>query len=92
MPIRVMTTIGCGFIIGALIWGIRIVISWTQGNIPVAGWASMMLLLLFSVGLIMFTLGILGEYIWRAMDASRNRPLFIIDEMLVSNEYKKNGE
>ena len=30
--------------------------------------------------MILTTLGILGEYIWRALDASRNRPVFIVDE------------
>ena len=47
----------------------------------VAGWASIMVLLLFSSGLIMFMLGILGEYVYRALDASRNRPPFLIDEV-----------
>ena len=46
----------------------------------VAGWASMMALILCSSGLIMLMLGMLGEYIWRALDASRNRPPFIVDE------------
>ena len=29
----------------------------------------------------MLMLGMLGEYIWRALDASRNRPPFIVDEI-----------
>lgn len=82
VPIRIMTGLGGLFIFGALIWGIRIIVSWLRGSIAVVGWTSMMLLLLFSVGLIMFTLGILGEYIWRTMDAARNRPLFIVDEYI----------
>ena len=28
----------------------------------------------------MLTLGILGEYLWRTFDASRNRPPYIIEE------------
>ena len=40
----------------------------------------MMALILCSSGLIMLMLGMLGEYIWRALDASRNRPPFIVDE------------
>ena len=50
-------------------------------NADVAGWASMMALILCSSGLIMLMLGMLGEYIWRALDASRNRPPFIVDEI-----------
>ena len=35
---------------------------------------------LVSFGAIMLTLGILGEYIWRTFDASRNRPPYVIEE------------
>lgn len=82
VPIRFMAGIGGLFVIVALVWGVRIIISWAKGAIPIAGWTSIMMFLLFSVGLIMMTLGILGEYIWRTLDASRNRPLFIIDEYI----------
>ena len=40
----------------------------------------MMVLMLFGFGVIMVMLGLLGEYIWRALDASRNRPPFLVDE------------
>jgi dolichol-phosphate mannosyltransferase len=29
----------------------------------------------------MIALGILGEYIWRTLDASRNRPNYIVEEI-----------
>ena len=34
-------------------------------------------------------LGLLGEYIWRALDASRNRPPFLIDETKGFDEEKE---
>lgn len=34
----------------------------------------------------MLTLGILGEYLWRTFDASRNRPPYIVEKM--DNEKK----
>ena len=82
IPIRVMTGLGAAFILCAFIWGIRIMIALLRGNVDVRGWSSVVLLVMVSSGIIMFTLGILGEYIWRTLDASRNRPLFIIDEKL----------
>ena len=36
-------------------------------------------LLLFCFGILMFSMGILGEYMWRIFDAARNRPPFIVD-------------
>jgi len=35
--------------------------------------------LLLGFGLTNFALGIVAEYIWRTLDASRRRPVFIID-------------
>ena len=40
----------------------------------------MMVVMLFSFGMIMVMLGLLGEYIWRALDAARNRPPFLVDK------------
>ena len=50
------------------------------GIIDVEGYSSLLILMLFGFGIVMFSLGILGEYMWRMFDATRNRPPFIIDE------------
>jgi hypothetical protein len=39
----------------------------------------MMLILTFTAGLQMTLLGILGEYLWRTLDETRGRPVFVID-------------
>jgi dolichol-phosphate mannosyltransferase len=39
----------------------------------------MMLVLTFTAGLQMTLLGILGEYLWRTLDAARGRPMYVID-------------
>ena len=39
-----------------------------------------MMVLLFVSSFIMTSLGIIGEYLYRTLDATRNRPNFIIDE------------
>ena len=38
-----------------------------------------MCVVLLGFGMMMTMTGLIGEYIWRALDASRNRPPFIID-------------
>lgn len=50
------------------------------GMIEVNGWTTLFIFSLFSFGVIMLTLGILGEYLWRTFDASRNRPPYIIKD------------
>ena len=58
------------------------------GLIQVSGWTTLFIFNLFSFGVIMMTLGILGGYLWRAFDASRNRPPYIIeDENTLETKY-----
>lgn len=45
-----------------------------------AGWSSLMVAIMFTSGVQMLTLGIIGEYLWRNFDESRKRPLYILDE------------
>ena len=86
VPIRFVALIGVIFSLVSFIWALVVFVGKLLGGIPVQGWTTLIILVLFSSGLIMLTLGILGEYIWRAMDASRNRPVFIIDEMKQSDK------
>lgn len=48
--------------------------------IQVSGWTTLFIFNLLSFGIIMVTLGILGGYLWRTFDASRNRPTYIVEE------------
>ena len=64
----------------AIIWAIVVLIYKLSGAITVSGWTSLFIFNLFSFGVIMMTLGVLGEYLWRTFDASRNRPPYIIEE------------
>ena len=50
------------------------------GTIDVEGYTSLLTIMLMGFGIIMLCIGVLGEYICRIYDASRNRPPFIIDE------------
>lgn len=78
-PIRLMSTVGVIFNILAVMMFIYVLIEKFTVGTPIAGWSSLMCVVLLSSGLILLTLGILGEYIWRALDAARTRPPFIID-------------
>ena len=78
-PIRLMSVVGVVFDILAVIMFIYVLVEKFTVGTPIAGWTSLMCVVLLSSGLILLTLGILGEYIWRALDAARTRPPFIID-------------
>lgn len=80
LPITAVLGIGTVSCIGALIWAIDVFVSRLRGEIDVQGWTTLFVFNLFSFGVIMLTLGILGEYLWRTFDASRNRPTYIEED------------
>ncbi len=51
-------------------------------DVTVTGWTSLVSLILIFNGLILFILGIIGEYLGRIYDESKNRPLYVIRERL----------
>lgn len=86
LPIKAVTVIGFCSFAGSVIWAIVELICKLAGFIDVSGWTTLFIFNLFSFGVIMFTMGILGEYIWRTFDASRNRPPYIIEESNVDQK------
>lgn len=80
LPITIVSVIGTLSCIGAVSWAVLVFIFKIMGLIQVSGWTTLFMFNLFSFGVIMLTLGILGGYLWRTFDASRNRPPYIIEE------------
>lgn len=81
LPLRLMMGLGVVFNIAALILLIIVLVEKFTVGTPIQGWASIMCILLFGFGMLMLMLGIIGEYIWRVLDAARNRPTYIVDEV-----------
>jgi polyisoprenyl-phosphate glycosyltransferase len=81
-PIRLITSIGLllGFL--SFLYGLFLIIARITGIINVQGWTSIMVVVLFISSFQMIALGIIGEYVWRSLDASRKRPNFIVDRVL----------
>nr|WP_297707420.1 glycosyltransferase family 2 protein [uncultured Butyrivibrio sp.] len=80
LPIRFLEIVGCLSFAAAFIWAIVVLVAKLAGNIPVSGFTTLFIFNLFSFGIIMISMGILGEYLWRTFDASRNRPPYIIED------------
>lgn len=80
LPIKAVSLIGMISFFGSLLWAVLVVLFKAMGQIEVSGWTTLFIFQLFSFGMIMLTLGILGEYLWRTFDASRNRPPYIIED------------
>jgi polyisoprenyl-phosphate glycosyltransferase len=79
-PIRTILTIGVLYFVGAIIYSLYLIIYKLARGFPVEGFATTIIIMLFSFGIVMLSIGILGEYLWRSFDASRKRPVYIIDK------------
>lgn len=80
-PIRCVSVVGALSILGTIIGGIVILVQHFMGRITVEGYTTIVLLILLAFGIVMLTLGVMGEYIWRILDEVRNRPSYIVDKV-----------
>jgi len=81
-PIRFISTSGIiisllGFAYAALIFILKL-----TANIPIKGWAPIMIIILVLSGVQMLMLGIIGEYLWRNYDETRKRPIFVVEKVI----------
>ena len=80
IPLKLLTLVGfvialLGFFYAAIVVGRNLIL----GN-PVPGWSSVMTAILVLGGGQIMMLGIIGEYLWRTLDESRDRPLVFIEK------------
>lgn len=80
-PIRMVTYMGAALCIGSMIAACGLIIYKLVGNV-VTGWTSMMVLMLFLFGLNFAFLGVLGEYIGRIFLETKQRPNYIIEQVI----------
>lgn len=78
-PLRVATYIGVLTAALAFAYGLVIVAKTLLWGEPVAGYPSLMTVILFLGGIQLIALGMIGEYLGRLYDESKQRPLYLID-------------
>lgn len=84
-PIRYITLIGFLIFLVSIIMIINFIITWGLGE-TVSGWASVICSVWGIGGLIMLSLGIIGEYIGKLYLESKHRPRFLIESILDDEE------
>jgi dolichol-phosphate mannosyltransferase len=83
-PVRFMSYLGFATALCAFVWAAVIMRNAFFGH-PVEGWSSVMVAVLFLGGLQMMMMGVLGEYLWRALDEARRRPSYLIERQTASS-------
>jgi len=84
-PIRFISLVGILFFAVGVCWTIYIFARKILVNDLSMGWPALTSILLLGFGITNISLGIIAEYLWRTLDSSRKRPVFIIDEIINSS-------
>ena len=82
MPLRFATYIGVSTAVFALLYGLQVVLKTVLYGNPVAGYPSLMAVVLFLGGVQLMTLGIVGEYLGRVFNEAKGRPIYIPERYL----------
>jgi glycosyltransferase involved in cell wall biosynthesis len=77
-PLKVATYIGLTTALAAFLFAARIIYKTLRYGDPVAGYPSLMVVILFLGAVQLVTLGIIGEYLGRMFDETKQRPLYLI--------------
>ena len=81
-PIRLVSLIGLTFFIAGAFWTSYILFRKIFYDDLASGWPALVSILMIGFGITNICLGIIAEYLWRTLDASRRRPIYIIDEVI----------
>ena len=79
-PLRLATYAGLAVALLAFVYALVIVAKALLYGDPVAGWPTMMSVILFLGGMQLVALGVIGEYLGRLYEESKQRPLYLVDD------------
>ncbi len=85
LPLKLATGMGFVFAGTGFLYAFSLIANKVTGGLlfgdaPVEGWSATMVVLLVSTGMLMLMIGVLGEYVWRALEEVRARPRFAIED------------
>jgi glycosyltransferase involved in cell wall biosynthesis len=79
-PIRAISVLGLGLGGVAFLYGLYVIGLRLWGGSGPTGWTALMVVILFVAAFQMIALGVIGEYVWRGLDAARRRPLYVVKQ------------
>lgn len=79
-PVRAISVLGLLLGGAAAFYGLFLMVLRLTGAPEPEGWTTLMLVLLLVSAFQMIALGIIGEYVWRGLDAARQRPMYVVEK------------
>jgi hypothetical protein len=81
LPLTLMMVAGGIGIGGAFVAGSAVLVAWSSGTIEVPGYTPLMLAILFSFSTTLLALGLIGGYVWRIFENTKNRPMHLVQSV-----------
>ena len=78
-PLKLATYLGLAVALFAVVFGAQLILRTLLFGNPVAGYPSLMAVVLFLGGTQLVTLGIIGEYLGRVFNETKRRPLYLVE-------------
>jgi glycosyltransferase involved in cell wall biosynthesis len=82
MPLRIWSYIGLIIAALSLVYAVYVILRTTFFGIDVPGYPSLMVAVLFFGGLQLISLGVVGEYVGRILIETKQRPLYVVRQMI----------
>jgi glycosyltransferase involved in cell wall biosynthesis len=78
LPIRLLVLAGTLGLVVSAVLAVVVLVARLSGLIAVSGYAATVLVILFFAALNTFGLGVVGSYVWRAFENTKNRPEAVV--------------
>ncbi len=80
LPLRAAGFVGALISLGALAYGAWVVFDELVYDIPIPGYPTLVVSIMFFAGVQLLSLGIIGEYLGRVFEEVKQRPLYLVGE------------
>ena len=79
-PLRISTYLSIPTFIMLFVYAIYVIIKWIRTGVFIEAFQAIILLILFFSGIQILLFGIIGEYLGRIFNETKNRPLYFVNE------------
>jgi polyisoprenyl-phosphate glycosyltransferase len=84
VPLRILTLLGMATALAGAVYGIKVLFEVLFYGIAVPGYPSLLVAVVLLGGLNLALLGLIGEYVWVAVSESKDRPVYVVRDVISS--------
>lgn len=81
IPLHIISSLGLYISASSMLLAIYYIIKKFLFRVSIEGWTSLMVVLLFSTGIIVFSLGVIGKYLFQILNTQNGKPPYIVKDV-----------